>query len=502
MESTVLVAGTDFSTDKVQTVIVDGAGVVVADVSFNLRDVFGDKYKLTEGGFVRGTGREVRIPYGLLLDGIDHMLKLTAEAIEQAGLQRTQLARMTMSFQQHGMVAWKKGGYELLPHIATDPQRLFTDQFPSLFATDMATSWMDTSSRQFCEQLLGKMLPADWAKISGSAPMASLRFMGPQAGSLFTQNSNVFENTEKFGVLASLGATLLTGRRQGIGIDEASMTLVMNLQTGNWDEKLLKHYPRGLQSRLPPIVPAGLDLGHIWDYWVQRHGFSPKCHINMGFGDNIAADLTADGVKLSLGSSGTVYQDLQAATYDPTFACHVLRNGKGSFMGMFCADACGKLADRVREMHGLSWEEFDRDLSDPQWNSPDQMIFGQDGNIFQAFKDRKDIAPAVTRAIIMNLKRHCAFMGKPSSITATGGFAKPAVAQVAADMWGCTVYLQNKMNRVAYGSAGWSLSQQTREPIHAVALRLCPRGKEIQPNLSHAEFCRVFEQNFQVEFPQ
>jgi sugar (pentulose or hexulose) kinase len=221
----------------------------------------------------------------------------------------------------------------------------------------------------------------------------------------------------------------------------------------------------------------------------------------MGFGDNIAADLTAPGIKLSLGSSGTFYQDLDHATYDPTGACHVLRNGKDAFMGMFVTDCCGKLAQRVVKDCRLSWEDFNANVANPQWDNPGESVFMSGDQQIRYFAGGKNIAGAVTRSILMNIKRRCAFMGKPPFVVVTGGFGKPEVAKMAADIWGCPAYVTPTINRVAYGSGIWSMTQEMGRVLGIVATVLCPTGEKISPDPDRAYFYQQFGEEFDKRFP-
>lgn len=390
----------------------------------------------------------------------------------------------------------------MLAALGRDPKQPLSLGIGQLFSTPSATSWMDTSPQAVCERFERELPPERWAKLTGSAPRKSHRFLGAQATRLYEEDPDAFYKTDEFSVLASMVAALLTGKVQGIGIDEASMTLLMNLERGAWSKMLLRQiFPKGLASRLPTIIPAGMDLGLVWNYWTERHGLPPNCRIYMGFGDNIAGDMTAGGVKLSLGSSGTFYQDLDAATYDPTYACHVLRNGKGAYMGMYVTDRCGKLAQRVLEEMGLTWNDFNANVARPQWTDPTEAVFRLGEQLYYGHVTGANTAAAVTRSILMDIHRRVAFLGKPPYIVATGGFAKPEVAQMAADIWGCPVSVTPEVNRVAYGSAIWSLTKATGRVLGIVASNLCPTGERVDPNPERAYFYRQFAEAFAQRFP-
>ncbi|MFH1670396.1 MAG: hypothetical protein ABIA92_02315 [Patescibacteria group bacterium] len=479
------------------------SGAVAAQGSFNFVEHLGSKYNLKDGGYLDQGEGVIRIPYGLLPDALDLTF---ADVVKKLGNDRYQLARIVVSLQQHGMGAWLPHMGEGLYELGRNPKRPLSAGFQDLFATNEATSWQDTASRQDCEEF-ERAIPADrWAELTGSSPMQSLRFMGAQIARLGRVHQEDFQRTNQFTVLASIVASILVGKPVGIGLDEASCTLLMNLKRGVWSKTLLRSdcFPEGTSGRLPRILPPGARLGNLWRYHVVGHELPAACQVSMGFGDNIAIMLTMANEPgqfgLSMGTSGTTYSEMDKATYDPTHACHVLRSGTGKFMGMYCAANCGKFADAVRELAYLSWEQFDALVANAQWDDPGAMILPTSDEAGLRLFNLKDgdrrSAYAVTRSIIADMWHHSRFMGDPDSIVVTGGFATEPVAQVVADMFQAKVFVSPKMNRVAMGSVVLGVSQVLGEPIPEVAARLCPKGKEIAPYPARAKFYEQFLANY------
>ena len=149
----------------------------------------------------------------------------------------------------------------------------------------------------------------------------------------------------------------------------------------------------------------------------------------------------------------------------------------------------------------MTWNEFNQSVANPQWTDSKEIVFVRDDRVCYGSVPRERIPAAIARAIVVNMKRHCAFMGKPPYIVVTGGFGKKEVAQIVADVWQCPVYVRPKVNRVAWGSAIWSMAKDTKEPLSAIAERLCPKGERIDPDLAHADFYRQFEQALNEQFP-
>ncbi len=497
-----LVLGADLSTDSLKWMVFNADTLqMVADGNLNFVAEFGQSLGLTVGGYIEGENGAVRIPYELFPMALDRMLEQVKAALKA---DMSFLRRICVSVQQHGMVALRSNFEAVLADMSSDPTRSLDTLVKDLCTTSMATSWRDTSSLAVCEQL-EQALPADrWAEVSGSSPMQSLRFMGPQVARLYAESPQVFHDTSQFSVLASFVAMLLVGRAAPIGADEASCTLMMNLARDQWSDLLLRYLPKGTRKRLSPIAKPCLNLGAVGSYWFDRHGVPACCQVLLGMGDNIAAQLTTADVpgqiSVSGGSSGTVYCGMPKASFDPAHASHVLRSYSG-YMGMFCTSHCGKLADEVRVQAGLSWAQFDDAVANPQWEDYGNPIFVRGDRVHMIRHcPPHEMAQNVTRSIVANMKLHSEFMGHPKSLVATGGFITPPVAQVVADVFGCPVAITPKVDRVALGSVIACIRDLTDWPLGKIITAVRSSGQTIQPNLERADFYLNFGGRFRAEF--
>jgi sugar (pentulose or hexulose) kinase len=498
---TPLVLGADLSTDKIEFVVVNTeTGALEAGGNFKFLDHLADRYGLKAGGFLElmdGTDAIVRVPYGLLPDALDLMLM---DVRRQLGGALANLQAICVSLQQHGVGAYNESADARLTELGTHPTRALSDGIDGLFTTPGATSWIDSSSLPDAEELEQQRSPDFWADLTGSSPMQSLRFLLPQVCYLHRKHRDQYESTVEFNVLASIVAGMLVGRRVGIGLDEASCTLLMNIHRGKWATNLLRGVlpPRGLFGRLARILRPGEDLGRIWSYWVNRHNIPESCKVFLGLGDNIAILLTLFGYGLSLGSSGTTFSEFAKATFDRTHSCHVLRSAAERFMGMFSTNQCGKFADKVRQLIDVNWDQFHDLVANPPWDNPQAIVLPTAGvpQFLNVEPGSRVSAAAVTRSILMNMKLRSAFMGSPPSIIGTGGFAKPDVGQMIADIFRTPTYLSPEINRVAWGSAVMAMARLQNRPLDEVAKILCPTGQRINPDPSRAEFYRQFAEAF------
>lgn len=489
-----LVLGADLSTDALEWHIYDVNTLQEVQAgSLNFVTFFGAKYGLEKGGYIELDNGAVRIPYGMILDAIDEMMRQVAASL---GKDLQYLRRMIVSCQQHGMVTFAQHFEDRLAEIGNQPQSILSNLTSLLFSNTHATSWRDTSTEQVCLELERSMGSDGWARLTGSSPMQSLRFLGPQLLRERMDRGDGFNVVETCTVLAGMGGTILTGQKPVIGRDEASCTLMMNLATGQWDDALLNVCFPKVRHVLPPIIAPCSPLGSIWSYWVKRHGFPETCTVSMGMGDNIAAQVTtahiSDKLSISCGSSGTVFQAIPKATFDPAHISHVLRTGEDGFMGMFCTPDCGKLVDQVRTKGGWSWEDFD-DLVQPEAPFGAQEIwFPREKKPLTCSMDRAQIPTAVVRSVLGNMKLHSDFLGAPSSIVGTGGLLEPAIAQVACDMWGVPLTVVPKLNRVAVGSVIVAIAQETGRTISEVASCIIPQGTKYLPDPSRQGSYQAF----------
>ncbi len=503
-----LVLGADLSTDGLEYVVVNAeSGKLVATGSCNFVERFGKTYGLSVGGYLELADGVVRVPFGLVSDALDWMFEDVFGKLKDAGVSDIRL--VCVSSAQHSFGGWRFGAQAILERMGKDAESpLSWKGMSELFVPNEGgfTSWRDTASLEDAELLEQGMSPNIWAEHFGSSPLQSLRFLGPQAYRFARVHPKEYEAAWQFNVLASIIGSLLTGRMTGMGLDEASCTLLMALREGKWSRNFQMMSLPGLLEKLPEIVAPGANLGPLWKYRVARHGFPVNCTVSLGMGDNPAAALTMnlgkDGMGLSLGSSGTTYRPPTKMFWDRAHHAHVLRSASGGYLGMFCTSTCGKFADRIRRDAGLEWGMFDAIVGNVNV-PPNALIFpGPDGNHdYRSILDKGFVPAAVTRAILLNMKLHSSFLGAPGRIVATGGFASEPVCQVIADIFECPVFAAPAMNRVAWGSAVMAASQVLGIPTSDAAARLCPTGKEFKPDPTRQQFYRQCMAAFQKAFP-
>lgn len=97
------------------------------------------------------------------------------------------------------------------------------------------------------------------------------RFTGNQIAKLQKTSPSDIENTERIALVSSFVATLLIGKHAPIDISDGSGMNLLNLQTKQWEESLLKATGvSDLGKKLGAPVPSDTVVGEISNYFVSR----------------------------------------------------------------------------------------------------------------------------------------------------------------------------------------------------------------------------------------
>src|SRR5256885_13854988 len=97
---------------------------------------------------------------------------------------------------------------------------------------------------------------------------------------------------------------------------------------------------RGLDRKLPELVPSWAVIGQLSRYWVERYGL-PPVNVIAWSGDNpsslIGVGLVTPGRNaISLGTSDTLFGLLRAPRIDASGASHAFGAPTGDYMALVC----------------------------------------------------------------------------------------------------------------------------------------------------------------------
>ncbi|XP_059182925.1 xylulose kinase [Centropristis striata] len=466
-----LYLGFDFSTQQLKVVAIDG----------NLNVVHQDNVQFdselpefrTQGGVHIHTDRlTVTSPVLMWVKALDLLL----DKMKGAGLDLSRVRALSGSGQQHGSVFWRTGASETLKqlHPDQDLHQLLQDSF----SVADCPVWMDSSSRQQCEELQAAAGGAVvLAHITGSR--AYERFTGNQIAKLHQSRADEYQNSERISLVSSFAASLFLGGYAAIDYSDGSGMNLLDIRTRTWSEICLEACAPDLERRLGTPQPSTSVLGSVSSYFVHRYGFSESCSVVAFTGDNPASlagmRLQPGDIAVSLGTSDTLFLWVQQPR--PALEGHVFCNPveQREFMALLCFKNGSLTRERIRnENTGGSWELFSAALR--------ETPLGNNGNIGFYFDSMEITPPAVgvhrfdrednrvsclgpgaeVRALVegqfVSRRLHAERLGYSiipgTRVLATGGAScNKEILQVLSDVFNAPVYTMDLSGSACLGSA-------------------------------------------------
>ncbi|KAK4826543.1 hypothetical protein QYF61_010063 [Mycteria americana] len=215
------------------------------------------------------------------------------------------------------------------------------------------------------------------------------RFTGNQIAKIYSQNPEVYMQTERISLVSSFAASLFLGAYAPIDYSDGSGMNLLQIWEKVWSVSCLDACAPGLEEKLGCPVPSHSVLGPISPYYSQRYGFSPDCKIVAFTGDNPASlagmRLQEGDIAISLGTSDTLFLWIQEPT--PALEGHILCNPVDSqtYMALLCFKNGSLMRERIRDdCASGSWDEFSKALS--------STVAGNNGNLGFYF-DVMEITP-------------------------------------------------------------------------------------------------------------
>ncbi|XP_063159413.1 xylulose kinase isoform X7 [Candoia aspera] len=352
--------GWDFSTQQLKVIAVDEQLRVIHEDNINFdKDLseFG-----TQGGvYVHDDRLSVSSPVLMWVKALDLIL----EKMKSAGFNFSTVKALSGAGQQHGSVYWKEGASSVLQNLSP-ALPLHQSLKQNCLSVSNSPIWMDSSTRAQCTSLEKKVGGAQkLADITGSR--AYERFTGNQIAKIYSQNPEVYSQTERISLVSSFAASLFLGGYAPIDYSDGSGMNLLQIQDKVWNAVCLDACAPQLEKKLGPPVPSSKILGLISPYYTERFGFNPACKIVAFTGDNpasLAGMRLAEGdIAISLGTSDTLF--LWIKEPKPALEGHILCNPVDSqaYMALLCYKNGSLMREKVRDELALgSWEEFSKAL--------------------------------------------------------------------------------------------------------------------------------------------
>nr|XP_032634443.1 xylulose kinase isoform X6 [Chelonoidis abingdonii] len=420
--------GWDFSTQQLKVIVVDEQLRVIYEDNINFdKDL--PEFGTHCGIHVHSDKLTVTSPVLMWVKALDMIL----EKMKSSGFNFSHVRAFSGAGQQHGSVYWKEGASQILNNLSPD--------LP-------------------LHQLLK-------------------RFTGNQIAKIYSQNPEVYAQTERISVVSSFAASLFLSAYAPIDYCDGSGMNLLQICDKIWSTACLNACAPGLEEKLGPVVPSSSVLGSVSPYYIQRYGFSPDCKVVAFTGDNPASlagmKLEEGDIAISLGTSDTLFLWIKEPT--PALEGHVFCNPVDSqaYMALLCFKNGSLIRERIRDdCASGSWDEFSKALK--------CTVVGNDGNLgfyfdvieitpeavgIHRFNRDNDKVPYFPKEVEIRALIEGQFMAKRihaeklgykimprTRILATGGASyNKEILQVLSDVFNAPVYTIDTANSACLGCA-------------------------------------------------
>lgn len=456
--------GVDSGTQSTKAVVVDGeTGVVLGKASRS--------YGLIEG-----------LPPGHMEQEPEiwarEMLAAIREALEQSGVDKSQVKAIGVSGQQHGFVPLDERGLVIRP----------------------AKLWNDTSTVEECQILTDALGGVDEV-----IKLAGLPFLpGYTAPKILWLKRNEPENYARLAHVLLPHDYLnfmLTGNIT-MEYGDASGTCLMDVRKREWSKKAIDALDPGLEPKLPELMPSDVIVGNLTAKAAHGIHLSEDVVVSSGGGDNMMGAIgtgnTSPGiVTVSLGTSGTVYAYSDKPVIDPRGEIAAFCDSTNGWLPLVCTMNVTVASELVRNLFEMSHEELENTLNEANAGS-DGVIFlpyltgertpsmPDSSGVYYGLTPSNFTKQNLTRAAVegatlglnYGLERMRELGIEPSEIRLTGGGSKnPAWRQICADIFNAEVVTLAESEGAAFGAAiqalwAYKRSQGAGESISSIVDRL------------------------------
>ncbi|HAE87763.1 TPA: hypothetical protein DCG86_07045 [Candidatus Marinimicrobia bacterium] len=334
---TLFFAGLDVSTQSCKLVIInvqDRQVVFTYTVNY---DTALPHYN-TKNGTLTGlpAGVSESNPY-MWIDAVNR----TFEEAVQAGIPMHSIACIAVSGQQHGLVALDSHG-----NLSRHRSKL----------------WNDFSTQEECDILNRKVGGVDRM----IREIGNTQRTGYTAGKIFhmlRHEPEIYHTSETFFLVHNYINWYLTGGVKVMEYGDTSGMALWNPKTRQWSKKVINAIDPALIHKLPQVRPPDQSIGNISTHLVQKFGFSPKCRIDAGSGDNMYSAIGTGNIEpgivtISLGTSGTAYTFMEDPYIDPSGEIACFCDSTGHYLPLLCVSNLANGYNQILNQFNLNHDDF------------------------------------------------------------------------------------------------------------------------------------------------
>ncbi len=272
-------------------------------------------------------------------------LNLLFRQLRDSAVNQYNIAAMSVSGQQHGLVALDRAG-----NLSRSRSKL----------------WNDFATQEECDILTKKLGGTD-VMVKEVSNSQRTGYTAAKIFHMYRHERDLYDKTDTFFLVHNYINYYLTGGPNGgVRVMEPSDTsgsALYNIVTNSWSDAVIDAIDPGLRDKLAPVRPSTETIGRISSALAEQYGLNPACRIDAGAGDNMygavgTGNVTEGIVTISLGTSGTAYTFLQAPFVDPTGEIAGFCDSTGHYLPLLCVSNLANGYNEVLSLYGISHQEF------------------------------------------------------------------------------------------------------------------------------------------------
>lgn len=517
--------GLELSTQSAKIVVLDEKEGVVYRKTLSYDERF-PAYR-TAGGVLHSVkGERHTSPY-MLVEALDACF----QQMKQDGAELGRIDALKLDGMQHCTV-YLGEGFKVVLRQSGSPrsqQESLVDLFRAhgAFTRETSPIWEDRNTAQEVGELMLLLKPLGGV-IAMTGNRAEMRFPAAQIMKWMKEDMEAYSRTRHILLLSSFATSLLAGQLvpadTGDGFGTNLNTL--DITSPSFDSRICKAVDASLGDKnrrasreshllrlLGRMVPYDQPFGKINPYFSRRYGVNPKAIVLAGTGDNPATLLgCGGGLVLSLGSSYTL-MGVQKGVSPSNGEDNVYGFVPGRTMSLVCFTNGGKLHEEFlrryvlkgskREIAARDWAAYERLTSAEGFGShmmlpyllAESVPLAPAGIVRSGFSD-KDAAKNISALYFSQmaaLRVHSRHMEIPPEIClAAGGGKSVVMRQLAADIFGRTVYtIENAEYAAPLGCAIAAMRHVLRISYEDAAKRFVQKSPESVTHPQRAEVARM-----------
>ncbi|MCD6117260.1 hypothetical protein J7K93_09610 [bacterium] len=349
----ILFAGLDVSTQSCKLVILDWQLKEVVYVDSVNYDTDLPQYHTHSGVLPdRGEGVSESNPE-MWIEAVNMVFANLKKSNVDAG----QVRSISVSGQQHGLVALDKEGNLTLP-------------FSKL--------WNDFSTQEECDILTDKLGgPEAMIKEVGNSQRTG--YTAAKIFHMVRHDPEQYLRTNTLFLVHNYINWFLTGGVRVMEPGDTSGTALWNPATGSWSEKVIKAIDPCLSEKLPEVLPSDQSIGRMSGFLVNRFGFSSECTVDAGCGDNMYSAVGTGNVMpgivtISLGTSGTAFSFSEEPFIDPDGEIASFCDSTGHYLPLLCVSNMAGGYNETLRKYDINHDAFNRIIGETKAGNGGRLI--------------------------------------------------------------------------------------------------------------------------------